>query len=235
MSSAIESLLDATAALYKNTGKFAFHFARNKLRYDPVFLAVLKSGLIQSNMRVLDLGCGQGLLFALLRVAKSQYQSGLWPNNWPEPSSCLDLRGVELRDSEAAIARMALGSAAKIESLDLSVCDIPAADVVVLFDVLHYLDADAQVSLISRIARVMESGGLLLVRDADARAGFSFYLTCFAERGAAIGRGHWRQHFHFRSREQWNALLTQQGFHVEAMNMSDGTPFANLLWVARRV
>ena len=235
MSLASEALLDAAAEPYKKSGKFAFHFARNKLRYDPVFLAVLKSGLIQSNMRVLDLGCGQGLLLALLRVAKSQYQRGSWPNNCPEPASCLDLRGVELRDSEAAIARMALGSAAKIESLDLSVCDIPAADVVVLFDVLHYLDADAQVSLISRIARAMESGGLLLVRDADATAGFSFYLTCFAERIAAISRGHWRQRFHFRSREQWNVLLTQQGFQVETMNMSNDTPFANLLWVARRV
>ena len=235
MSLASEALLDVAAEPYKKSGKFAFHFARNKLRYDPVFLAVLKSGLIQSNMRVLDLGCGQGLLLALLRVAKSQYQSGSWPNNWPEPASCLDLCGIELRDDEAAIARMALGSAAKIESLDLSVCDIPAADVVVLFDVLHYLDADAQVSLISRIARAMESGGLLLVRDADATAGFSFYLTCFAERIAAISRGHWRQRFHFRSREQWNVLLTQQGFQVETMNMSNDTPFANLLWVARRV
>lgn len=173
MSSAIESLLDATAALYKNTGKFAFHFTRNKLRYDPVFLAVLESGLIQSNMRVLDLGCGQGLLLALLHVAQNQYQSGLWPNTRPEPASHLDLRGVELPNSKAAIARLALGSAAKIESLDLSQCEIPAADVVLLFDVLHYLDANAQVSLISRITRAIPAGGLLRVRDANAVCEFA--------------------------------------------------------------
>ena len=234
MSSENDALIDVAASLYRSAGKFPFHFARGKLRHDPVFLAVLKSGLIKNGMTVLDLGCGQGLLFALLRAAESQHQRGCWPDDWPAPALELDLHGVELRESEVAIARKALGPSAKIASMDLNRADIPSADVDILFDVLHYLRADAQADLIKRIAQAISPGGLLLVRDVDAAAGFRYRMTFFAERIAAIGRGHFRQRFHFRSRAEWNALFCENGFAIETMQMSEGTPFANLLWVARR-
>ncbi len=236
MSSASDELIDAAASLYRSTGKFPFHFARGKLHGDPVFLAVLKSGLIKNGMTVVDLGCGQGLLFALLHVAESQYQRGSWPDDWPAPALGLDLQGIELRESEIAIARGALGSSATITPFNLSEAhEIPRADVITLFDVLHYLDANSQVSLIKRIANAISPGGLLLVRDADAAAGLSFRTTHFAERIAAISRGHFRQRFHFRSRAQWNELFSDCGFAIETLPMSEGTPFANVLWVARRM
>ena len=55
MSSAGDELIDAAASLYQPISPFPFHFARGKLRHDPVFLAVLKSGLIKNGMTVLDL------------------------------------------------------------------------------------------------------------------------------------------------------------------------------------
>ncbi len=235
MSLASDELIDAAASLYRPVGPFSFHFARGKLRHDPVFLAVLKSGLIKNGMTVLDLGCGQGLLFALLRAAESQYQRGPWPDGWPAPALGSDLHGIELRESEVAIARKALEASAVVVSMDLSQGEIPRADVVVLFDVLHYLDAEAQIDLIKRIARAISPSGLLLVRDADAAAGFSYRATYLAERIAAVCRGHFRQHFHFRSRAEWNRMFVDQGFAIETMPMSEGTPFANVLWVARRI
>ena len=235
MPSASDALIEAAASLYRSSGKFALNFARGKLRGDPVFLAVLKSGLIKNGMTVLDLGCGQGLLFALLKVAESQYPRGTWPDGWPQPASGLNLHGIELRESEVAIARKALPEWARIESMDLSRGAIPNADVVVLFDVLHYLSANAQDDLLRRIARAISPGGMLLVRDADAGAGFNFHVTHFAERIATISRGHFCQRFHFRSRMQWTKLFADCGFVTETLPMSEGTPFANVLWVARRM
>ncbi len=235
MSSASDALLDAAASLYQSAGKFALRFARGKLRHDPLFIAVLKSSLIKNGMTVLDLGCGQGLLLALLHSAENQYQRGAWPIDWPPPALGLELHGIELRKREVAIARKALGSFARITLLDLRAGDIPHADVVTVFDVLHYLEAKAQLDLIQRIARAISPGGLLLVRDIDAAAGFSYRLTHLVERIAAICRGHFRQHFHFRSRSQWDKLFAENGFALESMPMSDGTPFANVLWVARRL
>ena len=94
MPSASDDLIDTAASLYQPIGLFPFYFARGKLRHDPVFLAVLNSGLIKNGMTVLDLGCGQGLLFALLHAAESQYQRGSWPDNWPPPALGLDLHGI---------------------------------------------------------------------------------------------------------------------------------------------
>ena len=235
MPSASDDLIDAAASLYQPIGPFPFYFARGKLRHDPVFLAVLKGGLIKNGMTVLDLGCGQGLLLALLCVAESQYQSGSWPDGWSPPALGLDLHGIELRESEVAIARKVLGTSATIESLDLNHGDVPHADVVVLFDVLHYLSAAAQIDLIKRIARAVSPGGIVLVRDADAAAGISYCITHLAESVAAMSRGHFTQRFHFRSRKEWIELFAASGFAIETMPMSEGTPFANVLWVARRV
>lgn len=235
MSLASDELIDAAAAFYRPIGPFAFHFARGKLRHDPVFLAVLKCGLIKNGMTVLDLGCGKGLLFALLRAAENQYQRGSWPKGWPAPALGSDLHGIELRASEVSIARRALQTSAAVVSMDLSHGEIPRADVAVLFDVLHYLDAEAQIDLIKRIARAISPGGLLLVRDADAAARFSYRMTYLAERIAAVCRGHFRQHFHFRTGAEWNRMFVDHGFAIEAMPMSEGTPFANVLWVARRI
>ncbi len=235
MSSSSDKLIDAAASLYRSAGKFPFYFARGKFRHDPVFLAVIKSGLIKSGNSVLDLGCGQGLLLAFLRAAASQYQRGSWRNDWSPAALGLNLHGIELRESKVAIAHKALGSIATIEVLDLRRGDIPRADVIVLFDVLHYLDAGTQLNLIKRIAQAISSDGLLLVRDADAAAGVSYRVTHVAERIAAICRGHVLQRFHFRSRVEWNRLFVDQGFAIEAMPMSEGTPFANVLWAARRL
>jgi 2-polyprenyl-3-methyl-5-hydroxy-6-metoxy-1,4-benzoquinol methylase len=235
MSSASDVLIEAVASLYRSSGKFALNFARGKLRHDPVFLALLKSGLIKNGMTILDLGCGQGLLLALLKTAESQYRRGTWPDDWPRPATELDLLGIELRENEVAIARKALAASVRIESMDLSCGNIPNADVVVLFDVLHYLSADAQQDLLRCIGHSISPGGLLLVRDADAAAGMSYRVTHCAERFAAMVRGHFRQRFHFRSRTQWNDLFVANGFAIETMPMSEGTPFANFLWVARRI
>ena len=235
MSSASDKLLELTASLYQSVGPFSFHYARGKLRHDPVFVAVLKSGLIKNGMTVLDLGCGPGLLLALFRAAQSQYQRGAWPDDRPPPALGLDLHGIEWRKSEVAIARKVLGSAAAIDSMDLSHGEIPRADVVVLFDVLHYLDREAQADLIKRIAQAIAPGGLLLMRDADAAAGFSYRVTHLAERIAAICRGHFCQRFHFRSQADWNRLISDNGFTIDFLPMSEGTPFANVLYVARRV
>jgi hypothetical protein len=66
-------ILDHTSEPYRAAGKFALHFARGKLGLDPVFLAMLERGLFPDNARILDLGCGQGLLAAWLLSAWQRY------------------------------------------------------------------------------------------------------------------------------------------------------------------
>jgi hypothetical protein len=50
----------------------------------------------------------------------------------------------------------------------------------------------------------------------------------------ALARGRWSASFTFRSAAEWKTLLEQAGLTVSVHAMSDGTPFANVLLVARR-
>ena len=75
----VAALLDAASEPYRSAGRFAYYFARGKLRTDPVYRAILELGLLRGRTRVLDLGCGQGLLTAWLRAAEHCYQRGIWP------------------------------------------------------------------------------------------------------------------------------------------------------------
>jgi len=100
--------------------------------------------------------------------------------------------------------------------------------------VLHLVDAPAQSRLVSRLAAAMRPGALLLVREADAAAGWRFRMVRLGNRLTAFLRGHWRQTFAFRTAAEWRSTLADLGFDVEIAPMSKGTPFANVLLVARR-
>jgi len=228
-------LLAAAAQPYKAAGRYAWHFARGKLRHDPVFLALLRCGLLPDRGSLLDVGCGQGLLLSLLNAAKEQYRAGLWPPDWPAPPMHLVLRGIDLRAERVQLARRALGASAQVDARDLRDLDFPACSVIVLLDVLLYLAEAEQARAIEKAARAIEPGGLLLLREADAGAGIAFQATKWGERLAGALRGEFVQQLRYRSTAHWMAQLAAGGLVAEALPMSEGTPFANVLFAARKV
>src|SRR3989304_470758 len=96
MSPQVRLLLDAATRPYIEAGHYAWHFARSKLRHDPVYFSLLRRGLLPDRGSLLALGCGQGVLLSLLKAAKEQYQAGSWPRDWPPPPLNLGLRGIGL-------------------------------------------------------------------------------------------------------------------------------------------
>ena len=79
------ALLDAASAPYRSAGRFAWHFSRSKLKHDPVFVGLLERGVIPDAQRLVDLGCGQGLLASWLRSARALHDAGQWRSDWPAP------------------------------------------------------------------------------------------------------------------------------------------------------
>jgi SAM-dependent methyltransferase len=227
-------LLEAASRPYAAAGRYAWHFARGKLRHDPIFIYLLRRGLLPDRGRLLDLGCGQGILISLLDATKQQYRAGLWPPGWPAPPLNLDVRGIELREDRVRAARRALGDGAPVERCDLRDFEFPSCSVIVMLDVLHYLGAGEQQRVLEKAARSLEPDGVLLVREADAGAGFPFLVTKWCERVAEAGRGRLRNSLHFRSSGEWVAALEKLGLRVEVEPVSGGTPFANVLFVARK-
>jgi uncharacterized protein (DUF2062 family)/SAM-dependent methyltransferase len=229
----IYALVEHTARRYVEAGMFHWEFVRGKLRHDPLYFHLLRHGALPDRGRLLDLGCGRGILFSLLLTARAQAERGAYPAGWPPPPH-LTLWGMEGNPKTADVARRALGSEAYLETTDLCTAALPAADIVLLLDVLHYLPAGDQEKLLARAAAALSPGGLLLLRDADADGGRRFTATRLQERFSALARGHWRQRFHYRSRREWIQLLESLGFTVIGETMGDGTPYANVLITARR-
>jgi SAM-dependent methyltransferase len=229
-------LLDAASRPYASAGRYARDFAKGKLRYDPVFVALLRRGLLPDEGRLLDLGCGQGLLLSLLLAARRQHSAGRWPQGWPAPPRHLALHGIDAHAGRVNVARRVLGEAAQVEQRDLREHDFPRpCSVVVMLDVLLYLAEGEPERMIRKAAQALEPGGLLLVREPDAAAGLAFRLTRLSAWLDAAVRGRFPEPRCYRTAAQWRAELARHGFAVEAEPMSQGTPFANVLFVARKI
>jgi uncharacterized protein (DUF2062 family)/SAM-dependent methyltransferase len=228
------ALVAAAAERYLASGITAWEFARGKLRRDPVYLQVLRDGRLPPRGTLIDVGCGQGLMLALIASAADEWRQGRWPTSWPPPPLDLRLHGIETRPRVARRASQALEGAATIEEIDVSSWTLPACDAILLFDVLHLLSRDAQDRLMEDAARVLPHGGLLVIREADAAAGWRFHMVRAGNRFNALWQGRVLRRFCFDSAAGWTSRLTRLGFDVESLTPHDRGPFGNVLLQLRR-
>lgn len=235
----VRSLIDRAALPYREAGRYAWHFARGKLSGDPAFAALLARGLLAGRSRVLDIGCGQGLLASWLLAAREEMQGGRWPRGWPPAPMPAHVRGIELMPHDVERAGQALRSAvreglASFVAVDMCVADFGQADAVVILDVLHYVPVAAQDDVLRRVRDALAPGGVLLLRVGDASAGLPFRVSNWVDFLVTTLRGHRLTRLHCRPLAEWLRVLASLGFTVQAQPMSEGTPFANVLLVAQR-
>jgi SAM-dependent methyltransferase len=228
----LKRLAQIAADRYRPSGYFAYYYARGKLAGDPVFGALLERGLIPEGARLLDLGCGPGLLAAWLEAARAMHGAGHWPESWPAPPRLSAFRGIELMPRDVQRARQALGALAQIECADIRSAAYGEADVVIVLDVLHYLDAPAQEQVLQRVRSAIGNPGVLLLRVGDAAGGWRFRASRWVDSAGLYLRGHRQARLFCRTLPAWSAILTSCGFAAQALPMSAGTPFANVLLVA---
>ncbi|RJG07700.1 class I SAM-dependent methyltransferase [Noviherbaspirillum cavernae] len=229
----IKKLIDTATAPYRSAGRFAWHFARGKLGGDPVFAGMLEHGLIPDNARILDIGCGQGLLASWLLTAQAMHDKGLWPSGWPKAPNPASIHGIELMPRDVARAQQALGKAARFTVGDMCKADFGQVDAVVILDVLHYVSIDAQNDVLRRVRDALSPGGTLILRVGDASGGLPFWCSVWVDRVVTFVRGHRNARMYCRPLTEWQAALRALGFDVKAMPMNKGTPFANILLVAK--
>ena len=208
----------------------AWEFARGKLRGDPVYRATVCDALLPSGGTLVDIGCGGGLSLAVFAEARRRYREGRWPAAWNPPPQFDRMIGIEMRARPAAVARDVLGSDATIVHGDARTTDVGSCRAVLLFDVLHMLQASEQETLLASVSAALEPGGVVLIREADASRGWRFTVVRLGNRLKQLAFGHWRQQFHFRTSDEWLACFASHGLVGHVRPMGAGTPFANVLF-----
>lgn len=236
------SLAREAAGAYPRHEGFARHFGFGKLTGDPAFAHLLREGLVPDRSRVLDLGCGQGLVCSLLLAAHARHARGEWSAQWPQPPALTRYTGIDLMQGDVERARsMAVHWQGKREGWpthnfiagDMRDTEFPHVDVAVILDVLHYVAYDAQAAVLERVRAALAPKGLLLLRVADEAPTLRFRYTVLIDRLVMAARGHRLPRLWCRPVSAWREELERLGFHVEAIPMSTGTPFANVLLAAR--
>jgi len=221
---------------YRQAGSFAWHFARGKLGRDPVFRGLVERGLIGAQRtRVLDIGCGQGLFVSLLAAMSDMQAQGRWPAAWAPTPASATYTGIELMPRDIERATRSLGHIAPAPHFvcgDMCTADFPGCDLVVILDVLHYVDLQAQEDVLRRVRDALAPSGRLLLRVGDAASRRGFAISQWVDRTVTRIRGHRVSPTWGRTVADWRALLERLGFAVQALPMSEGTPFANVLLVA---
>ncbi len=201
-----EAALERTRARYEKAPPAHRYYVAGKLLFDPVFK--LLSQLTELG-RVLDLGCGRGQLgLLLLELGRATQVSGL--------------------DSDAAkieVARAA-GPEGDFRVADVAGAELPAADTILLIDVLHYLPFAEQDALLLAAVRALTPGGRLVVRELDGVPSTRGGLTRLFEWGGrkiGLNRGRARA---YRPAAAVTELLEQSGLVCRVQGASERTPFA---------
>lgn len=229
-------LLDAACTPYRAAGYFHYQWARGKLSHDPVFTWLLEHGTLNRRNRVLDLGCGRGLLAALFLSAEQLAASGQWSASF-DVSIGIKFHGIDLDAGCCAAGNRALrphfGDRVSLTSGDIRDADLRGYDTITLLDVLHYIPFAQQEVLLDRIRAALEPGGLLVTRVGSAQNGWRSRFSQWVDLAVSNAQGHRIHSLYCRPMDDWTRALQARGFTVTAQPMSAGTPFANILLVAR--
>ena len=238
------ALLETARSPYRVSGRFAWYWARGKLSRDPVFRGMLERGDLPARARVVDIGCGQGLMASLLHACAQAQQAGLWPAAWATAPSARAYTGIELTQREVARGEPALRAlpfAPRLVCADMRDVPLPACDLVVILDVLHYVSLAEQDALLLRVREALRAGAAdshthraprLLLRVGDAANRRAFVISQWVDRAVTWVRGYGAAPTWGRPLAAWVEQLQRLGFEVSSVPMNRGTPFANVLVVA---
>ena len=171
--------------------------------------------------RIVDLGCGYGLFANFLSVKSGKR----------------DVFGVDISAERIRRADKTVGLRRNIGFVvgDLKNFEFDDVDVFVIYDVLHHINRKGQVDLVERCFRVLNRGGLFVIKESGITPlwkGIINYLIEFFALGFRITES---EGLNFRSQEDWEDLLRAKGFTVEVSeHIRSWHPWPHILFVCRR-
>lgn len=214
----IQTALDDTAEHYRVCGRLAHGYVRCKLRLDPVHRDVLALAAREHFGDVVDVGCGRGQLgTALLQAGLADSVTGI------------DCHAGHLAEADRAAAGLAF--ATRLQDLAQGVGSL-IADTILAVDVLYQLDDASQQRLLHAAAQ--SARRRIVLRLLDPERGMRSALTLALER---LWRGfspHAGACVNPWPLARLASIVEPVGYDIAVKPCWRGTPFANILFIARR-
>lgn len=175
--------------------------------------------LFPSTARILDVGCGDGLLlFLLSRELKSRRYAG-----------------IDIDAKKIAIARRARIDKAEFLLGEISTLPSDSYDCVSIMDVLYLLPKPQWPEFLKQSVRVLRKNGLLIVKEVSDEPRWKYWLAYFEEIFAIkVVRMTKGDAPHFETIDVYRAYIEAAGAHVFRIERIDAwRPHAHVVFLAR--
>jgi 2-polyprenyl-3-methyl-5-hydroxy-6-metoxy-1,4-benzoquinol methylase len=195
-------------SLYKDAGlSDRIHMS---VRFDRCPYDVIE-GCVPSQGRILDFGCGHGLLVHVL-AAKCKDREVL---------------GLDPSAHKIAIARRSLNGRGNAQFSEGSLDELTAQSLsaVTIIDVLYLLPPEDQIALLKKIFACLDHRGVVVIKEIPAARHLKFKIAYLKEFVMVrILRRTLGERFYFRTEENWVALFKKIGYGVEVRRLNTRAP-----------
>ncbi len=196
-------------------------YVRIKMKTDPAYNAVIRE-LASSDLPLLDIGCGMGLLGLYLRAAGFQ-----------SPVTGIDFDAAKIAQGQTMIQRLGHQDLSLATGNALS--DLPSfSGNVVILDILQYFNADDRHQVLRSAMSRVAPGGKLIIRSGLKEASWRFRLTALTDAIAASAKWMKSPPLTYPTQSDFEGVLSSEGFESTVHPLWGRTPFNNYLIVGSR-
>jgi len=173
--------------------------------------------------KILDLGCGVGLLSFLLASASNRR----------------DILGVDCREERILLAhKISFGRGGR--GIDFKHADIVSweygsnYDCIILSDILYQLPLTDKKKVLQKSFSALSSTGVLVVKEVDLKPSLKMLLCYLQERSIARIAGLNTRRVEAMSAAGLCAIIREAGFKVRNERIGQGYPYPHILCVGRK-
>jgi|SRR3989344_1285268 len=165
--------------------------------------------IVPKKAKVLDLGCGEGVLTSFLAKEEGRDVVGV------------DLNKKRIRKSDRKNLKFEYGDATKYPIKDV--------DTVILSDSLHHINQSSHLDLLTKISKNLKKGNLLLIKDVDTSQVIRSNLTrlwdfiLYPE-----------DKIYFYNAKELKKIISNLGFNVEVRYVSKTFPGSTTLYICTK-